>query len=297
MPTIASSNIPTPKSWDEFEDIVLSAAKIRWSSPNFYRNGRQGQRQDGVDVFGSDASGQSIGLQCKNTVNGLSEALIKKEILNAGSFEPPLNALYIATTSPRDASLQKVVRKILQARIDAGDFTVYLLFWDDICNDLACNEDIFFKHYPQFAPRKDLPKEHDQRLYDEFICLLPSNGVIHFLEQTNMAGFSFPYSKLTPLREFYDECHQPEREFLNPQLEVIRQALCKKVDSYLNLIKTETFHVERTEGRISVPEEWEYEQPARFKRVVDTLHSLAGEIVEVHRSLIHTARAYFVGKT
>lgn len=296
MPTIANSNIPTPKSWDEFEDIVLSAAKIRWRSPNFYRNGRQGQRQDGVDIFGSDANAQSIGLQCKNTVNGLSEAVIKKEILNAGSFEPPLKALYIATTAPRDASLQEAVRNISKTRIDADMFSVHLLFWDDICNDLARDEVIFFKHYPQFTPRKDLPKEHDQRLYDELIRLLPSNGVITFLDQTNMAGFSFPSGELDPLREFHDECRQPDREFINPRLEAIRQTLCKKVDRYLRLIMTETFPVERANGRISVPAEWEDERPVQFKEVVNTLHSLAGEIVETHRDLVRTARVYFVGK-
>jgi hypothetical protein len=36
MPTIASSKVPPPKSWDEFEDIVLSAAKLRWKSTDFY---------------------------------------------------------------------------------------------------------------------------------------------------------------------------------------------------------------------------------------------------------------------
>jgi hypothetical protein len=46
-PTIANANIPPPRSWDEFEDIVLSAAKRRWSSTEFYRHGRQEQRQRG----------------------------------------------------------------------------------------------------------------------------------------------------------------------------------------------------------------------------------------------------------
>ena len=49
MPTIPSSNIPTPKSWGEFEDIVLAAAKLRWNATDFFRNGRLGQKQEGVD--------------------------------------------------------------------------------------------------------------------------------------------------------------------------------------------------------------------------------------------------------
>ena len=46
MPTLGSAEIPAPKSWDEFEDITLSAAKLRWKSSDFFRHGRQGQKQD-----------------------------------------------------------------------------------------------------------------------------------------------------------------------------------------------------------------------------------------------------------
>ena len=93
MPTIANANIPTPKSWDEFEDIVLSATKLRWKSTDFFRNGRQGQRQDGVDVFGNSAEGMMIGVQCKNTIHRLSEDVVCSEIKKAESFEPTLIAV------------------------------------------------------------------------------------------------------------------------------------------------------------------------------------------------------------
>lgn len=156
MPTLASSNILTPKSWDEFENITLDAAKIRWSSPNFYRNGRQGQKQDGVDIFSAPGRNISIGVQCKNTIHGLPKALVEKEITNAESFTPPLNKLYIATTASRDATLQEHVRKISKARTDAGEFSVDLLFWEDISGDLVANEEVFYKHYPQFAPKKEI---------------------------------------------------------------------------------------------------------------------------------------------
>jgi hypothetical protein len=116
MPTIASSNVPTPKSWDEFEDITLAAAKLRWNSSNFYRNGRAGQKQDGVDIWGHDGDNRHIGVQCKNTVDGVSLTTVKDEIANAEAFEPKLDRLYIATTAKRDAVLQKAVREISEQR-------------------------------------------------------------------------------------------------------------------------------------------------------------------------------------
>lgn len=296
MPTIANSNIPTPKSWDEFESIVLSTAKIRWKSINFFGNGRRGQRQDGVDVFGTSSDGISVGVQCKNTQGGLSVSVVRAEVKNAESFDPPLEALYLATTAPRDSSLQEAVRKLSATRVADGAFSVDVLFWDDIAGDLASNDVEFFKHYPQFAPKKDLRKEHDQELYDRLIELLPTSGIIDFLDQNNMAGFSFMDAKLDPLRTFYYEWNKPDREFIHPDLESIRKQIWHKADEYLEIIATQTFLMGRSCERRSVPEEWEFEQPERFSKVVKSLHSLAGEIVDLHGKLIRTARDYFVGR-
>ena len=82
MPTISSSKVPSPKSWDEFEEITLSAAKLRWNSTDFYRHGRQGQKQDGVDIWGYDGK-RHIGVQCKNTTGELGLAVVETEIANA----------------------------------------------------------------------------------------------------------------------------------------------------------------------------------------------------------------------
>ena len=149
MPTIAGSHVPPPKSWDEFEDISLSAAKLRWQGAHFFRNGRAGQKQDGVDIFGQ-VNKATIGIQCKNTIGGISENTVLAEIRNAESFSPPLSALYIATTSSRDSLLQEKVRILSLDRAATGKFSVDLLFWNDVVFDLAKDEEEFFKHYPQF---------------------------------------------------------------------------------------------------------------------------------------------------
>src|SRR5262249_38298431 len=81
-----------------------------------YRNGRPGQKQDGVDIWGHDDDNRHIGVQCKNTVDGVPLATVKAEIDNAEAFEPKLDRLYIATTAKRDAVLQKAVREISQKR-------------------------------------------------------------------------------------------------------------------------------------------------------------------------------------
>ena len=57
MPTISSAILLKPAGWDEFEDICLSAFKLRWKEPNLTRHGRQGQAQNGVDISGPDHLG------------------------------------------------------------------------------------------------------------------------------------------------------------------------------------------------------------------------------------------------
>jgi len=293
MPTISSSKVPAPKSWDEFEDISLSAAKLRWSSTDFFRHGRQGQKQDGVDIWGHDDDGRHLGLQCKNTTGGISLDVVETEIKNAEKFTPKLDRLYIVTTAPRDTEIQKLVRGISQNRGKAGDFKVDVLFWDDVCNDLAKDELVFFGHYPQFKPGDDPEKKHDSALWNELTTLLRSDGVIGFLDRTNMAGFSFPELELEPIREFYFKWNTPEREFITPALEELRKELWSEVDAYYDLIANETFPA--SNPRFStVPPEWEIEQPDRFWRVVNSLHDHAGKIVELHAKIVRVGRENFL---
>ncbi len=52
MPNPPTTNLPRPKSWDEFEDICADVLKYLWKDPYTVRHGRSGQKQDGVDIYG-----------------------------------------------------------------------------------------------------------------------------------------------------------------------------------------------------------------------------------------------------
>lgn len=150
MPTLPMMMIPPPKGWDEFEEITLSALKIRWSSPNLVRHGRQGQSQAGVDIYGSDELGRFAGVQCKQTAEEeLPLATVEEEVAKAETFEPPLASFHVATTVRRDAKLQREVRLLSERRLRDGKFPVGILFWEDIAQDLLRNETEFAAHYPQ----------------------------------------------------------------------------------------------------------------------------------------------------
>jgi len=149
MPTLAASQIPLPSDWGEFEDIALSCFKIKWSSPNLSKHGRQGQPQNGVDIYGEDDLGRFVGIQCK-LVNALSEKGMLDEIQKAENFLPALAAFYFATSLPSDQKLQKTLRLLSQDRFQQNKFPIGIFFWEDLMSDLTKNKAEFQRHYPEF---------------------------------------------------------------------------------------------------------------------------------------------------
>lgn len=153
MPLPVTTSLPVPKSWDEFEDIVADVLKLRWCDPNVTRNGRSGQRQHGVDIYGLAAHlpGRYAGAQCKNYSERLSVSALQKEVQNAGYFQPPLAEFVVATTSRRDTRLQESVRLMNMERLPKGLFSVHLLFWEDLCLELSGDPRLVAKYFGEWS--------------------------------------------------------------------------------------------------------------------------------------------------
>jgi hypothetical protein len=142
--------IPKPQDWEEFEAIARASLRLKWKSPNLTGHGRQGQAQNGVDIFGPDDLGRNVGVQCKRT-DELTRAVIDEEIGNAERFEPELMAFYFATTADSDVHTQQVVRRISEARVGRDQFPVGVFFWQDLIEELVKNPEEFRLHFPQLA--------------------------------------------------------------------------------------------------------------------------------------------------
>jgi len=158
MPTIPQSELPIPKSWDEFEDIVADLYGRLWNDPNTRRYGRTGQPQQGIDVYGcpTHLGGDYAGVQCKRYDEGaLTRAIVEGEVGKAEKFSPPLAEYTIATTERRNARLQRAVREISQKRQLEGKFSVHIAFWEDLCSLLTHpdNSDLLRKHYADWLGR------------------------------------------------------------------------------------------------------------------------------------------------
>jgi len=131
-------------------------------------------------------------------------------------------------------------------------------------------------------------RETDKRVYEHLLKVLPWEGSIDFIRSNNFAGFSFQSDHLNQLFNFESNSANPAFEFVDPDLESYRCDLLKAVSKFTSLIAIETSPT-HSPGCNSVPEEWEYEQPERFQRVVKQLHDSAAEVVSTYEELIRTA--------
>ncbi|MEK6858061.1 MAG: hypothetical protein AABX39_05735, partial [Nanoarchaeota archaeon] len=127
-----------------------------WKDPNTQENGRQGQPQHGVDVYGRPDQGEDwAGVQCKGKDNysdkSLTQKKVEDEIKKALTFKPKLSQFIVATTGVRDEKIQELARIITDEHCRKGLFSVSIWFWDDIKKRLADFPDVLEKHYPGFT--------------------------------------------------------------------------------------------------------------------------------------------------
>ena len=164
MPSPTTTDLPIPKSWDEFEDICSDLLKCLWSDQYVVRNGRSGQKQHGVDIYGKPAhlkgrDSKTADAQCKR-VEALTEEDIKNEIEQATEFKPSLEEYLLLTTLKRDASLQEYVRTQ-----DWEINRVEILFWEDLSLQLSESDELLKKHFPLWFQTKTSKDDVLQMLF------------------------------------------------------------------------------------------------------------------------------------
>jgi hypothetical protein len=145
-----------PNDSTAFESLCLDLWREIWNDPNAQKNGRSGQPQAGVDVFGQH-QGKWVGVQCKQK-DGLlwSKVTVKEleaEVIAAKQFNPPLAEFILATTGPRDAKVQTRAREFTDEHKQQGLFSVVAWAWDDIWPELYHREDLLTRIAPAYWPR------------------------------------------------------------------------------------------------------------------------------------------------
>jgi hypothetical protein len=128
--------IAPPSEWAEFENLCLALFQAQWQDDGVQKNGRQGQKQVGVDIFGTNhAQGGGLwAVQCKlkEAPRGLTTKEISDELAMADKFTPTLAHWIIATTAANDVNVQEFVRLLNVSRAEQKLFPVSVYFWDKL---------------------------------------------------------------------------------------------------------------------------------------------------------------------
>ncbi len=165
MNNFSKHQIPALEEWKDFEDLCLSIWKRIWKDDAAQKNGRKGQKQDGVDFFGRPDNGNEyVGVQCKCKENMLGSKLtipeIEKEINKAKNFKPELKEYIIATTSVRDVNIQEYCRKVTLEHKKINKFSVRVCFWEEIREQIT-EEEILRFYGPLVIPEKLIKQRED----------------------------------------------------------------------------------------------------------------------------------------
>jgi len=149
----SNRQIPPPLNWEEFESLCCDLWSEILNDSNTCKNGRSGQVQNGVDVFGRrDGGGTWIGVQCKGKDSRygkeVTERELKEEVTKAKSFIQKISEFILATTAENDAKIQKIARELTETNEKNGLFSVTVIGWSEIIRKLAIHESIVEKYYP-----------------------------------------------------------------------------------------------------------------------------------------------------
>ena len=79
MSNLSNYQYPPPKHWQDFENLCRDLWREIWKDPNTQKNGRSGQEQHGVDIYGQPDEGELwAGVQCKVKIIIQKRELLKR---------------------------------------------------------------------------------------------------------------------------------------------------------------------------------------------------------------------------
>lgn len=154
-------NYPIPANWQDFQIFVKDLLAEKYKT-KFDIYGREGQKQNGVDIFGVFEK-KNIGVQCKKLGKRITTKMICDEIEKAKLFEPHLNRYMIVTTDRRDAKVQTFVANLNNDHEKQNLFEIEIVFWDDIEEEVGRNDEIWKRYYEEVLSKTN------STIKDEFI--------------------------------------------------------------------------------------------------------------------------------
>ena len=147
-----SESFPPPNSPGHFESLCLDLWKDIWGAPGAQKNGRSGQPQAGVDVYGQQ-DGCWIGVQCKQKDRMLRGTVTVKEleheVRQSLTFKPALSSFILATTGPADVKVQQRARELSEEH----GLIVEVWSWTKIWHEIHGRAELLRRIGPHYWPQ------------------------------------------------------------------------------------------------------------------------------------------------
>lgn len=214
-----------PENWQDFESLCKKLWGEIWNCDEIKKNGRNGQNQSGVDIYGIPHNFENyFGIQCKgkddysNAILSVKE--IDLEIEKAKNFKPLLKKFYFATTANKDSKIEEHIRiKDLENRA-LNLFEIHLFCWEDIA-DLIEENKRTFDWYVKSVNYKNLYSvkvsfgcDSDKLVFEPKLI---KNNIRYELKSPYKYSFDIDYSPERNLqtRRDIDTEPQPVRHYFN----------------------------------------------------------------------------------
>jgi hypothetical protein len=151
-----AANYPRPADWKQFERLSIALMSCVFGS-RFDQYGREGQRQDGVDLYCRLKDGSIIAVQCKgrdeNLGKKLTVAQLDKAVTEAAACPFKIDHFFVLTTSPHDAKLIDHALKLTQERSLIGLGSVEVWGWQSLENIIRENASLQDSFYSEYKPK------------------------------------------------------------------------------------------------------------------------------------------------
>ncbi|MDQ0572610.1 hypothetical protein QFZ42_004444 [Variovorax paradoxus] len=150
--SLSAYHLPAPADWQAFERFTRDLFSAVWDDSRAQMNGRTGQAQAGVDVFGTNArTGLLEGVQCKGKDARYGHSVtvdeLQDEVKKALTFTPSLSHYYLVTSGVADVKVQEEARRISESNKNSGLFGVDVYSWDQLLALLQEHRKVARKHF------------------------------------------------------------------------------------------------------------------------------------------------------
>lgn len=127
--SLSNTSLPKPKNWQDIENHTCVLIACVLNDPSTQKNGRSGQKQNGVDIYGYRRDGCLVGVQCKlKYEEQVTAEELRTEVEKAKNFKPEIAEFRLITTAPRDQQIQESAR-LLTAELAKTDRPILVSVW------------------------------------------------------------------------------------------------------------------------------------------------------------------------